>query len=62
MKIIYRYLLVTLLLLGTCPLYSTNIPTDTLLMHLYSRANKLMEEGSLKAAQEFSTVLLPYPK
>lgn len=52
MKIIYRYLLVTLLLLGTCPLYSTNIPTDTLLMHLYSRAANLMVEGSLKAAQE----------
>lgn len=62
MKIIYRYLLVTLLLLGTCPLYSTNIPTDTLLMHLYSRANKLMEEGSLKAAQEVFDSAFAVPK
>lgn len=62
MKIIYRYLLVTLLLLGTCPLYSTDIPTDSLLMHLYSRATNLMIEGSFKAAQEVFDSAFAVPK
>ena len=62
MKIIYRYLLVILLLLGTCPLYSTDIPTDSLLMHLYSRATNLMIEGSFKAAQEVFDSAFAVPK
>lgn len=51
MRIIYRYLLSILLLLGSCPLYPNKVSTDTLLMHLYNQAAGLMEEGNLDKAQ-----------
>ena len=51
MKTSHKTLLLSILLMTGTPLQAKDIPTDTLLARLYTRAADLMEEGHYNEAQ-----------